>query len=173
MQFVLGLIGIAVAAYLWAQRARTAADIARDIAGLPAEARAAARRWNFKRRTDLHPVEGIEDPRLAMGGLAAAFVELDDLPTREARDRMTSALGDTLRLTKTEVEEIAVLGAWFVRECGGPVPAIARLSRKLYRLDTGASLPVLLSILNDTAGDALSKRQAEALDDIRRAYGLT
>jgi len=173
MHFILGILGIAIAAYVWAQRVRGAAEIARDIAGLPAEARAAARRWNFKRRTDLHPVEGIEDARLAIGGLASAFLELDDLPTREGRDRMTAALRDQLSLSAQEVEEITTLGAWFVRECGGAQPAIARLARKLYRLDKGASLPTLMAILNATAGDALSQRQSEALGDIKRAFHIS
>ena len=110
MQFLLSLLGIAIAVYVWAGRARAASEIARDLAQLPAEARAAARRWNFTRRTDVHPVESIEDARLAIGGLAAAFLELDDLPTIEARARMDAALQDQLTLTTTEAEEIATLG---------------------------------------------------------------
>ncbi|MEO0938425.1 MAG: hypothetical protein AAFY38_09750 [Pseudomonadota bacterium] len=173
MHFLLGIIGIAIAAYVWAGRARAAADIANDLAQLPAEARAAARRWNFKRRTDVHPVEAIEDPRLAIAGLAAGFLELDDLPTREGRERMDAALRDQLRLTEAEAEELTTLGAWFVRECGGPQPAISRLARKLYRMDKGASLPSLMAILTGIAEDTLSRRQSDALEDIRRAFHIT
>lgn len=50
--------------------------------------------------------------------------------------------------TRTKVEEMMVVGRWLVNECHGAQPAIARLAKRLSRLDSGA-FQTLLPVLND------------------------
>ena len=57
---------------------------------------------------------------VAVGAIATAFLELDDLPTREQRDALRGALRDTYSLDIKGAEEVTILGHWFVSECGGP-----------------------------------------------------
>ena len=83
---------------------------------------------------NVHPVESIEDPRLAIAAIANAFIEPDDLPTAEHRQLLQVQLRSKLRADADEAEEMEVLGRWFMSECGGADPAIARLSRKLYKI---------------------------------------
>jgi hypothetical protein len=83
---------------------------------------------------NVHPVESIEDPRLAIAAMATAFIELDDLPTAEQRQLLQVQLRSKLRADAGEAEEMEVLGRWFMSECGGADPAIACLSRKLYKI---------------------------------------
>jgi hypothetical protein len=96
--------------------------------------RLAARRFGFIHKMNVHPVESIEDPRLAIAARANAFIELDDLPTAEQRQLLQVQLRSKLRADADEAEEMEVLGRWFMSECGGADPAIARLSRKLYKI---------------------------------------
>jgi len=177
MHILIGLVGIAITAFFFLQRMQRRAEVAKDIFDLakdvPGDVRAAARRWGFKRRTDVHPVEAIEEPRLAIAGLGAAFIELDDLPTAETRKRLDIALRKHLEASAQEAEEMAVLGAWFVRECGGPDAAISRMARKLHRMDQGASFARLMAVIGDVSGADLSRRQSEALTDIKRAFHLS
>ncbi|MEM8579114.1 MAG: hypothetical protein AAGF60_14795, partial [Pseudomonadota bacterium] len=100
-------------------------------------------------------------------------IELDDLPTSETRGRLDIALRKHLNQTAEEAQEVSVLGAWFVRTCGGPEAALSRLARKLYRMDQGASFPTLMAIIEDVSRGDLSRRQTEALGDIKRAFRLS
>ncbi len=169
MPFLIALAGIIVAAYVWSQRARNARDMAVEVADMANDVRLAARRFGFRRKTNIHPVESIEDPRLAIASIATAFLELDDLPTAEQRQRLTVQIRSQLRATQEEAQEMEVLGRWFMSECGGAEPAIARLSRKLYKLGGTEQMEPLIALLKASVSEGLSERQRDALDDIKRA----
>ncbi|KPP92030.1 MAG: hypothetical protein HLUCCA08_06845 [Rhodobacteraceae bacterium HLUCCA08] len=172
MPVILGLLALAAGVVFWMMRAQGAANTARDVADMAQDVRLAARRFGFRRRADIHPAESIEDPKLAVAGIAVAFAELDDLPTAEDRARLHVALRAVLRMSDADAQEMEVLGRWLMTQCGGPDATIARLSRKLFRLDGGGhadALDDILTRITDAAGKAPSRRQAEALEDIARA----
>lgn len=175
MHIVIGIVGALVAGYFFYQRLVVAKDAANELVGAANDVRLAARRFGFRRRTDVHPVEAIEDPNIAIATVAVGFIELDDLPTQEQQGALAEALRDTLTLTGAEAEELLVLGRWMVSQCGGADPAISRASRKLYKLSgTGAVTP-LLTIVQDAlaeSGGGLSERQKDALGDVRRALHI-
>lgn len=175
MHIILGLIAIATAAYFLIMRARHGAQIASDLVDVADDIRAAARRFGFRRRSNVHPVDSIDDPRLAAGGVATAFLQLDDLPTSDGRRALDQALRRHFDLSAEEAEEITVLGDWFTRECGTPDAALERLARRLRSLDGGASFVALMQVLNDvacTGKGRLSTRQREALDSLKRVFSL-
>lgn len=175
MHIILGLIGLATAAYFLVIRARNAAHVASDVTDMARDVRAAARRFGFRQKTNIHPVETIEEPNLAIAALGTAFLEMDDLPTREQRDALNAALRDQLRMSATDADEALILGHWFVSECHGPETAVPRLSRKLYKLDGLASFEPLLSVVTATAqagnGD-INQKQRDALEEIRRVFRI-
>ena len=172
MPFLIALIGIIGAAYYWTNRARNAQNVAGEVLDMANDVRLAARRFGFRRKTNLHPVECIEDPRLAIATIATAFIELDDLPTAEDRARLHLQLRSKLRADAKEAEEMEVLGRWFMAECGGAEPAIARLSRKLYKLGGSEQMRPLIEILKASIIGELSNKQRDALDDIQRAMRI-
>jgi len=116
----------------------------------------------------VHPVESIEDPRLAIAAIGSAFLELDDLPTAEQRKLLQVQIRSKLRANAEEAEEMEVLGRWFMSECGGADPAVARISRKLYKIGGAEQMEPLLELLKASV-TTLSDRQRDALDDIKRA----
>jgi hypothetical protein len=173
--FLLGIVGIAAAVYFFVIRARNAANIATDVVDMANDVRLAARRFGFKRRTNLHPVEAIEDSKIAIAAVAYGFLELDDLPTLDQRNAFLVHIRAQFRITDSEAEELMILGRWLVSECGGPTPAVTRISRKLNKMVGAAALDPLLSIIQKTiaaTGSTLSVRQKEALDDIKRAFRI-
>ena len=109
---------------------------------------------------------------LAIGGLATAFVALDDLPTQEDRGRLNLALRKHLDLDAAGAEELEVMGQWFVNECKGPESAVPRLAKRLKRLDDGASFATLMNLVQAAAKTPLSQKQSEALNDIRQAFRI-
>ncbi len=175
MPILLALIGVAVTAYIWMNRAKRGADIAGELIDAAADVKNAARRFGFRRRANQHPVDGIDDPKLAIGGLAVAFLEMDDLPTADARAQMDLSLRKHLAIDGETAQEITVLGRWFVEECNGPVQAFPRLAKKLNRLDGASYFNDLMAVLTDitqsTEGGP-SPRQSDALADLARIFRL-
>ena len=168
MPFLVALLGIIGAAYFWAQRARNARDVMGDVADMANDVRLAARRFGFSRKMNVHPVESIEDPRLAIAAIGSAFLELNDLPTAEQRKLLQVQIRSKLLASAEEAEEIEILGRWFMTECGGAEPAVARISRKLYKIGGADQMEPLMDILKASV-TTLSDRQRDALEDITRA----
>lgn len=162
---ILILTAVGGAIWFWVRsNPRQALDVAADAVTV---ARNAPRKLAFRRQTKAHPVEGIDDPNIAICALAQAFIELDNLPTAEQRSRLDKMLRK--RCTPAEAEEIQVLGRWLVAQCGTPEAAIAKLSRRLYKIDGSASWAALQDILMALVGDVLSPRQADAVAEMKRA----
>lgn len=173
MPILIAILGALVAVYFFVMRARNAANVAGDLIDVANDVRLAARRFGFRRNLNEHPVESIDDPKIAIGALASAFLELDDLPTREQRGKLDTQLREILRIDAKSAQEITILGRWLVAECGGPEPAVARLSRKLFKMQGTDAMQSVLTIINGTlqeTGTGLSGRQTEALDSIKRAF---
>ena len=173
MPYILGLIGIVTAAYFLVIRARNAAEMTSELAGVASDVMAAARRFGFRRKYNGHPVDSIEDPNLAIGGLGVAFMQIGGTPTEEQKSALLGSLQSRLRVSAQEAEELDVLGQWFVNECNGPAQAIPRLSKRLYKLSQSEHLETMLGLVTDTvaAGSAgLSVQQKEALEDVKRAF---
>jgi hypothetical protein len=175
MHIILALVGLAVAGLIWFNRAQRAADVATDLIDVAGALKNAPRRFGFRRRANQHPVEGIEDPKLAIGALAQAFLELDDLPTTEARTKTDHALRKHLAIAGETAQELTVLGRWLVEECQGPVSAFPRLARKLKAIDGADHFDDLMAVLTDitqATGGTPSARQTDALTELARIFRL-
>jgi hypothetical protein len=156
-------------------RAKRGVEFAGDLIGVASDVKNAARRIGFRRRANQHPVEGIDDPNLAIGALAVAFLEMDDLPTSETRTQMDLSLRKHLNIGANTAQEIAILGRWFVEECHGPVQAFPRLAKKLHKLDGATYFNDLMAVLSDitqTSAGGPTPRQSEALTDLARIFRL-
>lgn len=176
MPFIIAALGILATVVYFVMRARNAAHVAGELADMANDVRLAARRFGFRRKTNLHPVETIEDPKLAIGAIATAFLELDDLPTKEQRGALEGAMRQVFDLGQQGAQEVTVLGHWFVSECGGAEQAVTRLARKLFKLQGKEAFQPLLEVVNATvsAGSGgLNPAQKSALDEIKRAFRIS
>lgn len=162
---ILAAVGGAI--WFWARNnPRDALSVADDAITI---ARNAPRKIAFRRQHNAHPVEGIDDPRLAIAAIANAFIALDDLPTRDDRDRLHIVLRKTFRLDDATAEEMESLAQWLQHECGGAAETISRVGRRLHKFDGDASWDVLQDVLGEFAGSGLSARQQDAIGDLRTA----
>ena len=142
----------------------TVADVATTLANAP-------RRLAFRRQTTAHPVEGIDDARIAICAIAQSFIELDDLPTAEQRKKLHVLLRSKLRCDDEEAQEMEVLGRWLMTQCNGPSEAVTRLDKRLRRIDGADSWDMLQEMLMPLANDDLSAAQIDAIDDLKVALG--
>ncbi len=174
MHIVVAALGIAAAAAFWIIRARHAADAASELVNVAKDVRLAARRFGFRRRSGVHPVESIDDPQVAVAALSVAFLELDDLPSREAQQALGRSLQHAFGVGLGDAEELMVLGRWLMNECNGPDTATTRIGKRLYKIDGGASFEALMGVIKEiaAAGSGLSARQTRALDDLKRAFRI-
>lgn len=155
-------------------RARAAADVTQELANVAGDVMAAARRLGFRRKANIHPVEALDDARVAIAATALAFVDLDSFPTAEQHAGLVASLRDRLLMAEDEAKEALILGRWLVHECGGPLAAIDRLSRRIYKLSGGDGFQPLMQVIKDVAalGTGVSDRQKEGLEEIARRFRL-
>lgn len=176
MPYIIALLGLLAGSYFWIIRARAAADATRELTGVAQDVMAAARRFGFRRKTNIHPVETLEEPDVAIAGAGIAFLELGGLPSAEQQDRLIASLQSHLGQSQGKAEEALVLGRWLVSECGGAQPGFARLTRRLYKLRGAESFQPLMAVLKEVAASgrdgAVSTRQGEALAEIASLYRI-
>lgn len=175
MPFLVGLLALIGAAYFWAQRARNAADMTRELAGVASDVAAAARRFGFRRRNNTHPVESLDDPDLAYAGAGIAFLELGGLPTVEAQDALIRSLQSRRDMAHDKAQEALILGRWLVTESQGAQPGFTRLVRKLMKMQGQAGFEPLMLVLRDVVDanqGVMSPQQGDALDEVKRIYRL-
>ncbi len=132
--------------------------------------RNAPRKIAFRKQTNAHPVEGIDDPRIAICVIAQSFIELDDLPTIEQRQNLHLQLQSKLDCSDAEAEEMEVLGRWLMTQCNGPDQAITRVSRRLFKIDGDASWNQVQDFLTELVQGDLSKSQMDAIAEVKRVF---
>ncbi len=170
MHIILGIIGLATAAYFIVVRARNAAEITHELLDVADDIRAAARRFGFRRKGNLHPAESVDDPHVALASIATAFIALDDLPTANARRSLEASIARTLNIAQADAVELCVLGQWLVTESGGPVSALSRMGKRLQRINGNTDYGTLTDILQGTLTGDLSTRQTEALHELNNIF---
>lgn len=175
MPFILGLLGLIAAAYFWVNRTRNAARMTNELADVASDVMAAARRFGFSRKYNQHPVDSIDDPKLAIAGCGLAFLELDGLPSSEQHAALTRSLQSRLEFGHDKAHEALVLARWLLSQSGGAASGFTRLLRRLYKMQGREALTPLMDVLNDVAksgGSALSVKQKEALDEVTQVFRL-
>ena len=174
MHIILGLIAIAGVAYMWFWRARNAADAASEIMDAANDVRLAARRFGFRRKRDVHPVDSIDDARVAGAGLMMALL-MDDGVIRDDRRQATLVqMQSVFETGKQEAEELATLGQWLVTQCASPSAAFTRLAKTLNRLSGAEVFPDLQRMITHvfTENGTLAPVAEEALAELRQKFRI-
>ena len=174
MPYFFGILALLAGAYVWSIRARNAGMIAQDLAGMAGDVVNAARAFGFRRRANIHPVESLDDPVVAVAGLGVAFMEMGSLPNAEQYKALVESLQIELSQGKRQAEEAVILGRWLMAECGSPQAGFDRLAKRLWKIEGAAWFEPLMAVLKSVAanGPALSPRQSEALQDLTTIFRL-
>lgn len=175
MPVILTVLGLLAAAAIWIIRAGRAADAAGDLIDAAKDVRLAARRFGFRRRANLHPVESVEEEEVAVAAIAVSFLELHGLPAREHQTALGRGLQRECAVSLTDAEELLVLGRWLMTQCTTPEAAVERLAKRLCRIGTEQSFTKLMGVIKEISAvdDTLSSRQKNALEDIQKAFRIS
>ena len=172
MPLIIGLVTLIGGIVFWVLRARMAANAATELADIAGTMAGAARRFGFRRRHDMHPVDCIEDHTLAAGALTVAFLQLGRTPTDEDTRRLHTALRKKFHIGEEEATELQVMGQWLVNECGGPAPAATRLSKRLNKLIGADGFDAPFNVVSEVAAaqGGLTEQQKDMLQDMRTIF---
>lgn len=110
---ILGALGVLILA-LW--RLQQAAMIARDVADAAGGAGSALRRWRWRRKVNVNPLDLIEDPREAAGVLMVAVAQANGSLTDVERTAITNQMEDRFGATPEQASALLARALWMVRE---------------------------------------------------------
>ena len=83
MPVILAILGLVLAAGVWAWRIRMARQALDDVSMMAGDVIAAARRLGFRRRLNNPSGDSVDEPELAMAAVGVAFLDLASMPTAE------------------------------------------------------------------------------------------
>ena len=173
MGFVAMILAAAAAIGLWMYRAERASDAARTVLDMAGDAKAAARRFGYRRRTKSHPLDDIDDPRLSAAGMLVSIAKLDGDLSREQIDRITRECVETFEVDAAEGADMTAFGRWLAQQ-GEPEEVMRRLARGLRDKMTPEqheSLYAMFARVASIEGGAPSERQTLAFDVVKRTLG--
>ena len=152
---------------------RAAGEALDEIADFAQTAVGAVRRYGFRRKTNVHPIDSIDESELAICGLGIAFIELGGLPTSEDKKSMQTSFRVVFKMSEQEADEVASLGHWFSQSCPSPMASFERIARRLKKLSGSSGIDEALPVFRHYASIAkspISQQQTEALESLGRTF---
>ena len=171
MHILLALAGIATVVGIWLWRAHTASRAAGELLETADDIRAALRRFGYRRKANVNPLDGIDDPRLAAAGILAAFAKMDGMVGREEIAAIARECGAAFHCETAEAEQIGAYGRWLVQQSANMDEAVRRLARNLEGKLDEAEKDQLMEMIERVAsidGGSLSDGQRSSLGQLAR-----
>ena len=169
MPIILFAVGILSAAVFWYYRMQAARRGAVDLLDAANDVRLAARRFGFRRKLNVHPVDSIDDARLAASGIVHAIGTMDGALSAGQEREILVQFQSVFGVTGAEAAEIAAFGRWIAEQCGTRAEAVRRLSRRLSRIagpEAQSDLERMIAAVVPDPGDDV----ADALGIVGRAF---
>ena len=130
MGFVAMLMALAAGVGVWMYRARNAAEAAQSVFDMASDAKAAARRFGYRRKTNTSPLDTVDDPRLSAAGMLVAIAKLDGDLSRDQVERITRECIETFQVDAAEGADMTAFGRWLSQH-GEPEEVLRRVARSL------------------------------------------
>jgi len=173
MGFVAMLMALAAGVGIWMYRARNAADAAQSVFEMASDAKAAARRFGYRRKNNKSPLDTVDDPRLSAAGMLVAIAKLDGDISRDQVERITRECIETFEVGAAEGADMTAIGRWLSQQ-GEPEEVLRRLARSMrgsLDADRLESLYGMLERVASVEGGEVSERQTSAIEMVRRTFG--
>ncbi len=173
MPFLLGLLGILTAIGIWYWRFRMAKDAASEVMDMARDVQSAARRFGFRRRTNLHPADAVDDPRLAAAGVVLAISGIDGPHTKAELDMLKTECRARFGVDEAEAQDMVAFGRWVAGQCQTPEEAARRLGRvvRTKAFDAGEELLEMIGKVTTVDGQ-MGEREQRAWNQVADMFGL-
>jgi len=134
---------------LW--RINQAAHAARDLADAAGSMKGYFRRWQWRRKVNVNPIDLIEDPREAASILMVAVAQADGPITERERLAILTQMQNRFSATPQQAGELLARSQWLVREGIDPAEVMRRLKPVIERTCTAAHRRELIEMLTDVS----------------------
>ena len=145
---LLGALGMAIFV-LW--RLQQAAYMARDVADAAGSAKSLFRRWKWRRKTNVSPIDLIEDPREATSALMIAIAQADGRISDVERQAIAHQIKTFFGATSDQADALIAQSEWTVRDGIDPSEVMRRLTPLLQRTTTQVQRGQIIAMLTATA----------------------
>ncbi len=173
MHILLGVLGVVGGLIFWIWKIKNAASVAREVVDVADDVRAAVRRFGYRRGSGQHPLEAVEDTRLAAAGILVAFAKMDGDCTR---DQITAIQDECVRVfeaSNTDAEQFTSYGRWLAQQLSNPDEVVRKLSKNLKKTLTQDQRKELLGMVERVSaveGGAASDEQKLALKRLSESF---
>lgn len=175
MPFLIALAGLISAAAFWYWRAKQAREAGGDLLDAANDARLAAKRFAYRRRTNVHPADSVDDARLAAAGIVAAIASMDG-PLSEAELREMDIQARRLfNVDARDAADIVAFGRWISGQCNTPSEASRRLAKRIKALAGPEAASDLISMVEKVAtadGGTIGADEAASIATIQRTLAV-
>ena len=174
MPIILAVIAALGGAYIWYLRAQAAKDAAETLADAANDVRLAARRFGFRRKTNVHPIDAVEDAQLLIVGITAAMAQLDRAWNTDLQKRLAIGAQKVLRVDSEEAAEMVVFGQWLADQSADGEEAVRRMAKRLRGMgqaEARVQLGEMLAFAVADADGAFSDRVVDAIGTLNRHMG--
>lgn len=171
MHIVIAVISLLIGGAYWYSRLNAAGRAAGDLRDAANDVRLAARRFGFKRRSNVHPIDALDDARLAAAGIVAATAQMDCMWEQSIWIAMLQQTQSVFNVDLQEAEEITTFARWIADQGGNPHEAVRRLSKRLKRLagqDALEDTVTMIRAVSGRGGRVLSQDAKEAIETVER-----
>ncbi len=145
---ILGALGVLLL-ILW--RMQQAAHVARGLGDAAADARGLFRRWQWRRKAQVNPLDLISDPREAATAMMVAVAQADGLLSEVERDVIINQIRSAFKATERQADELLAAARWHIREGVDLAEIFRRLAPLIVRQCTEAEQRQLISMLDAVA----------------------
>jgi hypothetical protein len=171
MPVLIAIIGILVGGVIWYNRIKAAGEAAGELKDMANDVRLAARRFGFKRRSNVHPIDAIDDARLAASGIVAATAQMDGLWDQSMWDAMVQQCQSVFGSALDEAEEIVTFSRWIADQGKNLHETVRRLSKRLKALAGPAGVDdtvAMICAVSGRAGNGKSRNADDSIDTVVR-----
>ncbi len=165
MPVIIAVLGAIAAAAYWMYRMKDAKNAAQDLMEMGNDVRLAARRFQYKRRTNVHPIDGVDDARLVAAGIMAIAAEMDGAITKAEQDVMMDQAVSTFNCTDVDAEEFIVFGRWLAAQGNNRDETLRRLIKRVITLGGVEAVPDMITMVK-AVGMADGGPLDEGIDDM-------
>ena len=171
MHILLAVLGALAAVGFWYYRLQNAANGVKAISEAAMDIQAAARRFGFRQRANLHPVDSIEDARTAATTLLILVATDDGSLSAREEDAILKQVSEVFEASRSEATELFRFSRWLSEQSNNPDDMARRLIKRTLHLGGPDVLPDLkrmVTAVGQVDTGELSENTKQVLEKIKQ-----
>ena len=141
-------IGVALF-FLW--RMQQASNAVRDVASAAGEVQGLFRRWSWRRRANVNPLDMVDDPREAATAMMVVVAQTDGALTGKERGTIMALVSEHFGATSRQAEELLARGRWLVQNSVDASEVFRRLAPSIRKSCNSSEREDLIAMLKTVA----------------------